>query len=92
MLRKLQSALPELIGRTIVRISVRQNEHDYSQLFLFFADGTHYEFYTAGAICGARHLYTGGAEAIAPPNFIPVNGMLEVLDRETATIVERPPS
>lgn len=92
MFRKLQSALPDLIGRTIVRISVRRHVHDRSQLFLFFADGTYYEFYMTGTICGARHLDIDGIDSVGPANYIPVNGMLEVMDRETAIILERPPS
>lgn len=92
MFRKLQSALPDLIGRTIIRISVRQHDFDRSQLFLFFADGTYYEFYMTGTICGTRHLDIGGIADIGPRDYIPLNGMLEVLDGETAIIVERPPS
>ena len=90
--RKLQIALPALIGRTISRISVRQHDRGSSQLFLFFADGTYYEFYVHSSICGARQLDVGGVEATGCLNYIPEEGQLDVLDRNTAIIVERPPT
>lgn len=89
-LRKLQGALPPLIGRTITRIIVRQHDRGRTQLFLFFADGTHYEFYMGTPLCGIRQLDIGGIEAMGPSDYIPTEGMLDVLDGKTANIVERP--
>jgi hypothetical protein len=57
---------------------------------LFFVDGTYYEFYVGASICGIRHLDVEGIEAMGPSDYIPVKGMLDVRDRNTATIVERP--
>jgi hypothetical protein len=88
--RKLQSALPALIGRTIERITVRQHDRDHTQLFLFFADGTYYEFYMWSTVSGIRHLDVGGIEAMGPLDYIPTGGMLDVLSGKTAIIVERP--
>lgn len=87
---KLQSALPALIGRTIERITVRQHDRDRTQLFLFFADGTYYEFYMWSSLSGMRHLDVGGIGAMGPLDHISKGGMLDVLDSKTAIIVERP--
>jgi hypothetical protein len=87
---KLKSALPALIGCTIARITVRQHDRDRTQLFLFFADGTYYEFYMWSSLSGIRHLDVGGIEAMGPLGYIPTQGMLDVLDSKTAIIVERP--
>ena len=88
--RKLQGALPSLIGRTITRIVVRQHDGGCTQLFLFFADGTHYEFYMGTPLSGIRQLGIGGIEAMGAADYIPTEGMLDVLDGKTAIIVERP--
>jgi hypothetical protein len=89
-LRKLQSVLPSLIGRTIQHIAVRQNDYGFNQLLLFFTDGTHYEFYASASICGARQVHVGGPEVWRQNGYIPTRGMLEVFDQKTATITERP--
>lgn len=89
-LRKLQCALPSLIGRTVSRITVRQHDWGRSQLFLFFADGTYYEFYMGTPLSGIRQLDVGGIEMMGPTDYIPTQGMLDVLDSKTAIIVERP--
>jgi len=87
--RKLQSALPDLIGRTIKHIVYC--EHDRrSQVFLYFTDGTYYEFYGT-SLCGIRYLDKGGLEVSSPCGYIPVHGRLEVIDANHATFVERPP-
>lgn len=86
-LRKLQAALPDLIGRRISRITVRQHDRGLTQLFLFFDDRTYYEFYGTTPIWGARQLDQGGIESIAPVDEIPLHGALHVIDRDTAIIV-----
>jgi len=69
---------------------VRQHDWGHTQLFLFFADGTHYEFYMGTPLNGIRHLDIGGIEAMGPADYIPTEGMLDVRDSRTANIVERP--
>lgn len=87
--RKLQSALPDLIGRTIKHVVVCAHEDFRSQVFLYFTDGTYYELY-GSSLCGIRHLDVGGLEVSSPHGYIPVNGRLEVIDANHATFVERP--
>jgi len=60
-LRKMQSALPDLIGRTIKHIVVSEHVDHHMQVFLYFTDGTYYEFY-GNWIDGIRHLSHGGLE------------------------------
>lgn len=89
-LRKLKGVLPELIGRRISRITVRQHDRGHTQLFLFFDDRTYYEFYSTAPIWGTRQMDVGGIEAIGSREYIPTHGELDVTDSETAIIVERP--
>lgn len=90
--RTLKDVLPLLIGRTIGRIVVKEHDRQRTQLFLFFTDGTYYEFYSTAPICGTRRMDVGGIEALGSAEYIPVGGTLDVVDRETATIVQRQPA
>ena len=87
-LRKLQSALPDLIGRTIKHVVVCAHE-GRTQVFLYFTDGTYYELY-GNSVCGIRHLDVGGLEITRANGYIPVNGRLDVIDANTASLVQRP--
>lgn len=89
-LRKLKAALPDLIGRTISRISVRQHDRGRTQLFLFFDDRTYYEFYCTAPIWGTRQMDVGDIESIGSRDYIPTHGALDVIDSKTAIIVKRP--
>jgi hypothetical protein len=89
--RKLQSALPDLIGRTIKHVVYCAHDDYHNQIFLYFTDGTYYELY-GDSLCGIRHLGVGGLEVSRPQGFIPVNGRLEVLDANHSSFVERPPA
>jgi len=55
-LAKLQDALPQLVGRTIERTLVSEHRDGRFQVFLFFTDGTAYEFYGRDNINGARRI------------------------------------
>jgi hypothetical protein len=55
-LSKLQEALPQLVGRTIERTLVSEHRDGRFQVFLFFTDGTAYEFYGRDSINGARRI------------------------------------
>ncbi|MBK5189529.1 MAG: hypothetical protein JJD97_14900 [Gemmatimonadaceae bacterium] len=90
-LRKLQCALPDLIGRTIEHIVVKELPDNRTQLFLFFTDGTHYEFY-GGWLDGTRHLDVGGLEISRNGGAGTTCATLEVLDSKTTTLTERPPA
>ena len=87
-LRELQSALPDLIGRTIKHVVVSVHER-HTQVFLHFTDGTYYELY-GNSVCGIRHLNVGGLEITRASGYIPVNGRLDVIDANTASLVQRP--
>jgi len=56
---KLDTALQEIIGKTLDGVVVTENTHARFQIFLLFTDGTHYEFYGAGDIDGARSASKG---------------------------------
>jgi hypothetical protein len=88
-LRKMQSALPDLIGRTIKHVVVSEHADHHTQVYLFFTDGTYYEFY-GNWINGIRHLDHGGIEMARKSGVIPEIGMLEVLSESETRIVERP--
>ncbi len=88
-LNKLQSALPDLIGRTIKHIVVNEHGDAYTQVFLHFTDGTYYEFYGT-SMCGIRHLDIGGLEVARASGHIPANGRLEILDSERSVRFEPP--
>ncbi len=88
-LRKMQSALPDLIGRTIKHIVVSEHADHHTQVYLFFTDGTYYEFYGTW-INGLRHLDHGGIEMAGKSGVIPEMGRLEVVNESTTRIVERP--
>lgn len=87
-LEKLQVALPEMIGRTIKHIGVGKSEN-FMNVYLEFADGTHYEFYGRD-FNGARHVSTGTIDFMNGP---PIAGVdrLYVLDRDTSTLRPRLP-
>jgi hypothetical protein len=87
--RKLQSALPDLIGRTIKHVVYCAHDDFRTQVFLYFTDGTYYEFY-GYSLCGIRHLDVGGLEVSNSHGYIPLNGRLEVIDANHSTFVERP--
>ena len=86
-LNKLQSALPDLIGRTIKHIVVNEHGDARAQLFLHFTDGTYYEFYGT-SMCGIRHLDVGGLEVPRAGCHIPAVGRLEILDSERSVRIE----
>jgi hypothetical protein len=88
-MRKFQSALPDLIGRTIRHIVVSEHEDCRTQVFLHFTDGTYYEFFGT-SLCGIRHLDVGGLEVSRAKGLIPANGRLEILDVNTSSLTERP--
>jgi len=88
-LRKMQSALPDLIGRTIKHVVVSEHADHRTQVFLFFTDGTYYEFYGTW-IDGIRHLSHGGLEIVRGSGAIPVLGMLEVLSESSTQVIEPP--
>jgi len=88
-LRKMQSALPDLIGRTIKHIVVSEHVDHHMQVFLYFTDGTYYEFY-GNWIDGIRHLSHGGLEISRGCGVIPVLGMLEVLSESSTQVIEPP--
>ncbi|MFI5242484.1 MAG: hypothetical protein ACHQRL_05705 [Gemmatimonadales bacterium] len=89
-LQKLKDVLPQLIGRRISRITIRQHDYGRTQLFLFFDDWTYYEFYSTSPIWGTREMDVGDIESIGSREYIPTHGALDVINRETAIIVERP--
>lgn len=53
---KLETALPQLVGKTIERSLVAEHTDGRFQLYLIFTDGTAYEFYGRDGINGARGL------------------------------------
>ncbi len=89
-MNKLRSALPDLIGRTIEHLVVNDHGAGDRQIFLFFTDGTYYEFYGTH-LSGIRHLDKGGLEIPRQNGRIPVNGRLEIIDAEISELFERPP-
>lgn len=86
---KLQSALPDLIGRTIKHIVVSEHEDLRTQLFLFFDDGTYYEFY-GGWLNGIRHLSVGDMRIPRAGGYVPAKGRLEIVNATMSTLTERP--
>lgn len=88
-LRKMQSALPDLIGRTIKHVVVSEHADHRMQVFLYFTDDTYYEFYGTW-IDGIRHLGHGGLEITRRCGVIPELGMLEVLSESSTQVIERP--
>jgi hypothetical protein len=87
-INKLRSALPDVIGRTIQHIVFSDHEN-FAQVFLYFTDGTYYEFY-GPAINGIRHLDRGRMELHREGAYIPAKGRLEVVDTETTIVHTRP--
>jgi hypothetical protein len=61
---KLPDVLPMLVGKTIARTMLVIHEDGRHQLWLFFTDGTSYEFYGRGDISGARHPDETAVEAV----------------------------
>ena len=57
--KKLGSALPAALGKTLHRVFLADHEGERFQLVLVFADGTHYELYGTGTLSGARDLERG---------------------------------
>jgi hypothetical protein len=53
-LTKLPTVLPQLVGKTVERTMLVVHPDSRSQLWLFFTDGTSYEFYAESEIGGAR--------------------------------------
>jgi hypothetical protein len=51
---KLPGVLPRLVGKTIARTMLVFHASGRFQLWLFFTDGTSYEFYGRNDISGAR--------------------------------------
>ena len=87
---KLQRHLPALIGRTIKHIVVREYGDNRSQLFLYFTDGTYYEFY-GGWLNGCGGVDVGGIECRNGSGYNPDFEMLEVVDANTTRYTGRPP-
>ncbi len=86
---KLQEHLPTLIGRTIRHIAFREYGDSRSQLFLYFTDGTYYEFY-GGWMTGTGGVSFGGIECRNGTGYNPNFAMLEVLDSETTVYTTKP--
>ena len=86
---KLQQHLPTLIGRTIKHIAVREYGDSRSQLFLYFTDGTYYEFY-GGWMTGTGGVSIGGIECKNGAGYHPNFSMLEVMDTETTIFTTKP--
>jgi hypothetical protein len=63
---KMADAVPGIIGKTIAHVVVkRRPDRPIGQVFLVFADGTYYEFYSAGDdITGTSAIDTGGLEDV----------------------------
>jgi hypothetical protein len=61
---KLPDVLPMLVGKTIARTMMVFHGDGRHQLWLFFTDGTSYEFYGRGDISGARHPDQTAVEAV----------------------------
>jgi hypothetical protein len=56
--------LPDLIGKTIVHVVMKEGTGPFAQLFLVFSDDTHYEFYSTESISGGGRLYSGGLATV----------------------------
>ena len=57
----MKPTIHQLVGKTITRVMVTEgNTGPCSQLFLFFSDGTYYEFYCSDSIIeGTKGLHSG---------------------------------
>lgn len=62
--RKLEAALPAILGKTIAHVAIAPQPHNGSRLYLVFTDGTYYEFYAIDSMSGARGVSAGGLEDI----------------------------
>jgi hypothetical protein len=61
---KLPDVLPMMVGKTVTRTMMVFHGDGRHQLWLFFTDGTSYEFYGRGDISGARHPDRTAVEAV----------------------------
>jgi len=60
---KIATVAPQLIGKTIAHIILKEGDSPASQLFLLFTDGTYYEFY-GGPLTGASGIDRGTLEDV----------------------------
>ncbi|MDQ2667267.1 MAG: hypothetical protein M3Z05_14805 [Gemmatimonadota bacterium] len=56
--------LPDLVGKTIANVVMKEGTGPFAQLFLVFTDDTYYEFYSTESISGGGRLYSGGTPAV----------------------------
>lgn len=61
---KIGGALPAILGKTVPHVVLASHANGRSQLFLVFADETHYEFHSHGYLSGARCVDRGGLEHV----------------------------
>ncbi len=100
---KLHTALQGVIGRAIAGVVIAEHEAERFQLFLAFTDGTHYEFYGAGDLNGARKIDHGDirmvrgilaksivVDVVGPPNTAPQTPPRSYLGRLFAAILNKP--
>lgn len=62
--KKLASALPGTLGKTLHRMFMADHDGERFQLVLVFTDGTHYELYGTGTLSGARDVEEGDQEEV----------------------------
>ncbi len=79
---KLIDAAPEIVGKTIkaVILKGRSRRNPRTQLFLVFADDTHYEVY--GELAGLSGLHPGGLAHVREYMAESAQDTFEVLDRK----------
>ena len=63
-IKKLSSALPGALGKTLHRVFIADHQDGRFQLVLVFTDGTHYELYGSGSLSGARDLEGGDSAEV----------------------------
>ena len=60
----IRSVLPQLVGKTIAHVVVKEGRGPSAQIFLVFDDGTSYELYSDAPIDGAAGLDGGGLKQV----------------------------
>ena len=61
---EIRKVLPQLVGKTISHIVMKEGSGPAAQLFLVFDDGSYYEFYSDAPIDGAGAVERGGVETV----------------------------
>jgi hypothetical protein len=59
---KLQTYLPEILGKTIEGVLLCHRPGAQSEMFLVFDDGTHYKFYGIERLDGSKGVDPGGID------------------------------